>query len=232
MDESTLTQLEASVRLNEAILNFLRLSVWTPAMGAMLVNGVQPVVGCTDVPSNAPKLGSPADLATQGQLSHARHVLERWNLVDDDEEDSPSSEVEPLEFLEWCEDASSFWTSHLEYFLVQYRVPTDDKPHVLPYDIAQHALQMARAVAAIKDSASIPKKKTRTVVTTASGVPDALTTEELADALGVQAQTIRKQHSATGAYLGIRPTKLANRRLMWPADAVNQVLDRSGKDID
>lgn len=50
-----------------------------------------------------------------------------------------------------------------------------------------------------------------------------LSTEELANVLKVQPQTIRKRLSQTGSYFCVRPVKLPNRRLMWPADAVNHL---------
>jgi len=50
-----------------------------------------------------------------------------------------------------------------------------------------------------------------------------ITTEKLADQLFLQPQSIRKRYSATGTYHGVRPVKLPNRRLMWPADAVEQL---------
>ena len=33
----------------------------------------------------------------------------------------------------------------------------------------------------------------------------------------VKAQTVRKRLCETGSYMGVRPKKLANRRLAWPA---------------
>ncbi|WP_240745904.1 helix-turn-helix transcriptional regulator [Cupriavidus oxalaticus] len=53
-----------------------------------------------------------------------------------------------------------------------------------------------------------------------------LTTEELATALGMSAQSIRKRYSQTGSYFQLRPVKLPNRRLLWPADAVEQLINR------
>jgi hypothetical protein len=52
-----------------------------------------------------------------------------------------------------------------------------------------------------------------------------LTTAELAAALGLQPQTIRKRYSATGAYFCLRPVKLQNGRLLWPADALERLTE-------
>jgi hypothetical protein len=47
-----------------------------------------------------------------------------------------------------------------------------------------------------------------------------LTTEELAAVLAIRPQSLRKRLSQTGSYFGIRPVKLPNRQLRWPADSV------------
>jgi hypothetical protein len=46
-----------------------------------------------------------------------------------------------------------------------------------------------------------------------------MSTEELAAWLKILPQSIRKRFCETGSYYGLRPTKLPNRRLMWPADS-------------
>lgn len=49
-----------------------------------------------------------------------------------------------------------------------------------------------------------------------SGEPQ-ITTAEFAALNQVRPQTVRKNYCQTGHYLGIRPTKLKNGRLVWPA---------------
>lgn len=51
-----------------------------------------------------------------------------------------------------------------------------------------------------------------------------LTTKELAKRLHLQAETLHRSHSQTGAYFGIRPTKLPNGRLSWPRNAVERFM--------
>lgn len=41
-------------------------------------------------------------------------------------------------------------------------------------------------------------------------------TEQFAELNGVKAQSVRKRYAQTGSYFGVRPLKLANRRLKWP----------------
>lgn len=52
-------------------------------------------------------------------------------------------------------------------------------------------------------------------------------TEELADQVGCKTRTIHKRYSQTGSYHGVRPIgKLPSRRLLWPANAVEQLLEQ------
>ena len=50
--------------------------------------------------------------------------------------------------------------------------------------------------------------------------PRKLDTAEAADALRIKPQTIRRALCLHGHYLGMRPVKLANRRLLWDAAEV------------
>ena len=52
-----------------------------------------------------------------------------------------------------------------------------------------------------------------------------LTTEQLASALHLRPQSIRKRYMETGSYHGVRPVKLPNRFLALPTDAVEQLLN-------
>jgi len=52
----------------------------------------------------------------------------------------------------------------------------------------------------------------------------ALTTDELAALLSIRPQSIRKRYCQTGAYFSLRPLKMPNGRLMWPADALEQLM--------
>ena len=48
-----------------------------------------------------------------------------------------------------------------------------------------------------------------------------MSTEELAAWLKILPQSIRKRLCETGSYYGLRPVKLPNRRLMWPANSLD-----------
>jgi hypothetical protein len=63
---------------------------------------------------------------------------------------------------------------------------------------------------------AVPKAPRNNVPTAARKI----STEELAARLLVKEQTIRAGLCRDGHYLGLRPVKLANRRLLWDADEV------------
>ncbi len=52
-----------------------------------------------------------------------------------------------------------------------------------------------------------------------------LTTEEIAAQLGMKPQQLRKHYSQTGSHFRLRPVKLPNRRLRWPANAFEQLIN-------
>ena len=51
-----------------------------------------------------------------------------------------------------------------------------------------------------------------------------LSTEQAAAALHVKPQTLRAAVCRAGHYFGIRPLKLPNRMLAWPAEAIHRLL--------
>jgi hypothetical protein len=58
-----------------------------------------------------------------------------------------------------------------------------------------------------------------------------MTTATLALALLLNEQSIRKRYSQTGSYFGLRPVKLPNGKLRWPADSIDRLIAPS-KSID
>lgn len=54
--------------------------------------------------------------------------------------------------------------------------------------------------------------------------PATVGTESFASSLGVKAQTVRHSLCQKGHYMGVRPVKLPNRFLRWPADAAAKIL--------
>ena len=49
-------------------------------------------------------------------------------------------------------------------------------------------------------------------------------TQQFAESAFVKPQTIRAAYCRQGHYLTVKPIKLPNRKLAWPADAVDSIL--------
>ena len=56
-----------------------------------------------------------------------------------------------------------------------------------------------------------------------------LTTDQLAKKAQIKSQSLRAAFCRDGHWCGIRPIKLPNRRLLWPADAVDALLSEGAK---
>lgn len=51
-----------------------------------------------------------------------------------------------------------------------------------------------------------------------------LTTVQFGAQIGIKPESIRVRLCQTGSYFGVTPRKLPNGRLLWPADAAEQLL--------
>lgn len=84
-------------------------SKWTPAEGALLINGViPPQNGCKDIPElgdDVRQLDDPNLPATQAQLNGARRVLRDYLVHVNDGDLPPGGEVLSDDFLNWCYDS-------------------------------------------------------------------------------------------------------------------------------
>jgi len=54
---------------------------------------------------------------------------------------------------------------------------------------------------------------------------ETLNTRELAACFRVEAATVRRAYCVKGHYLGLKPVKLPNQRLLWPRAEVIRVLE-------
>jgi len=57
-----------------------------------------------------------------------------------------------------------------------------------------------------------------------------LTTEQLAAQLGLKAASIRSALCRDGHYFGLRPRKMPNGRLIWPADPTDRLTSTRGQE--
>ncbi|MGS0974101.1 hypothetical protein [Burkholderia glumae] len=102
--------------------------MWTPAEGALLVNGVMPPLkGCMDIPEDARQLDDILQPATQSQLLGARMLLRAYRKDVDSGQASPAERITSDEFLEWCKDGDflPLWRQKLAEFLRHLYFPGD-----------------------------------------------------------------------------------------------------------
>lgn len=50
-------------------------------------------------------------------------------------------------------------------------------------------------------------------------------THDFAQSLGVKSTTVHRNLCIKGHYMGVVPVKLVNRRLLWPEDAVQRIIE-------
>lgn len=58
------------------------------------------------------------------------------------------------------------------------------------------------------------------------------TTDELAYALRIKSQTLRKRYCLYGSYFGIRPLRLPNGKLLWPDAAIEDLVAERCVDVE
>lgn len=56
-----------------------------------------------------------------------------------------------------------------------------------------------------------------------------MTTNDFAKPFGIKGTSIHRRVCLTGSYFGVTPTKLPNGRLLWPDDAVEQLISQRQK---
>lgn len=172
----------------------------------------------------------------------AREIMRLWDWSWDDEESDTvaPTQLAPHEFLAWCQDVDieTEWMRLVFEVISGGKVQTD-QPDLIPLAVAEYAAQSAETINAIHalagrmsvDSSVSALVPTQVQKSAPQRVPmpipanrDHVSTEELAAILAIDPQSIRKRHSLDGSYLGIRPTKLPNRRLLWPVADVKKLL--------
>ncbi|WP_175160581.1 hypothetical protein [Paraburkholderia fynbosensis] len=123
--------------------------MWTPAEGALLVNGVMPPPkGCKEIPGDAAQLEDPVRPATQSQLLGARSLLDRYRRDVDNGAASQAERITSDEFLEWCKDGDflATWTPKLAEFLRHLYLPGDaynQYPQTVEDELAMWRMVMA-----------------------------------------------------------------------------------------
>lgn len=238
----------AARQLYAVLKKYLDRSTWTPAEGALILSGLHAPPGCAELPREATGLdGRPFRADVIDRLTKAREIMRQWDWFCDDEDSGTvvPTQLAPHEFLAWCQDVDidTEWMRLLFEVISAGKVLTD-QPDLIPLAVAEYAAQSAEAISAIhalagqvssESSVDVPAPKAVEKSTPRAPMPipanrDHVSTEELAAILAIEPQSIRKRYSVEGSYLGIRPTKLPNRRLLWLVADVKNLLSGDCRD--
>lgn len=238
-EQSPRERISAARQLYAALQEYIDRPTWTLMEGTLIVSGIHPPPDSCEIPNRG--VGLDGRIFSSGdsvRFSDVHRIWRKWlSRCEDDQE---SGEVTPTEFrpdkfLIWCDDM------HIETdclrlcrSLTGYKVDAG-RLDVIPLAIVEYAEQKANEVdvltaklvageSGVESVARYKKSSSRSPMSLPQN-REHLTTEEFAAALVVEPQSVRRRYSETGSYHGVRPTKLPNRRLLWPVVAVRQLLN-------
>ncbi|MCW3481640.1 hypothetical protein OL229_19050 [Neisseriaceae bacterium JH1-16] len=249
-DQSPQERIDAARQLYAVLKQYLDRPTWTPIEGVLIVSGMHPPAGCTAFPREAAGLdGRPFKGEVVDRWIKAREIMRLWEWRCQDDEENGTvtpTQLPPHEFIGWCQDldVDTEWMRLIFDVISGGKVQTDH-PDPIPLAVAEYAAQAAETISAIHAlagqvsgdasvSTPVPKKVEKSAPRVPMPIPanrDHVNTEELAAILAIEPQSIRKRYSMDGSYLGIRPTKLANRRLLWPVADVKKLLSGGGRNF-
>lgn len=163
-----LVDLQEQDRINTTLLVFTGLASWTPAMGALLVSGIDPAGRPRDIPAgNLGRVGNPGVAASEAQIQWAHKVFANWldcQLENDGTSNIQASKVDikPAEFLMWCmEDYDDFPTSMKPLWL-DYITSLLGWNHQLGVPLPAPSSLVTRAAALEKLGSPISAERTQT----------------------------------------------------------------------
>ncbi|MEZ2309907.1 3'-5' exonuclease [Paraburkholderia sp. RCC_158] len=234
-------RLAAMRRLYAVLKRYLDRPAWTPAEGALILSGLCPPTGCTELPRTATGLDDrPYEGDVIDRMIKARDIMRTWDWHCEDYAEKGAvapNQVEPCDFIQWCVD-TDIETDWMRLILdvIHGGEAQTDRPELIPLAVLDYASQAEETLgvihaalagrddrgAALGTPVARPAEKTPRVTAGPMPIPvnrDHVSTEELAAILAVNPQSIRKRYSSDGSYHGIRPRKLPNRRLLWPVFA-------------
>lgn len=243
-DHSPRDRIAAAMQLYSVLKDCLARKTWTPVEGALLMSGVLAPEGCEVMPDGGVGLDGET-LANGGhrRFHCARLIMREWHEwareQEEDGERTPAK-MTPHQFIDWFEreDIETDWLSLFIDVIVGK--PAPGQIDFIPSQVAEYAAKTlamvdsmrallgeapSRVLSAPVPEASVGRRKAARAPMPIPENRDFLSTEEFAAILAVDPQSVRKRYSQDGSYHGIRPTKLPNRRVLWPAKAVRRLLD-------
>lgn len=238
-------RIAAAMQLYGVLKACLGRSTWTPVEGALIMSGVLAPMGCEEMPGSGVGLdGASLFHSSHASFHSARQIMREWgDRCRDDEENGETTptKLTPHQFIDWFE-GEEIETDWLPLFIdVIVGKPASGQIDFIPSQIVEHAAQSMAIVDSMRKvlgdvpSGSLPSSAPEVPANPRKSAPrapmpipenrDYLSTDEFAAVLAVDPQSVRKRYSQEGSYHGIRPTKLPNRRVLWPAEAVKRLLE-------
>lgn len=248
--QSPQERIAAARQLYAVLKECLGRSTWTPVEGALIMSGILAPMDCEEIPDGGVGLdGVPLPNAGHARFHCARRIMRGWDdrCCDDAENGKVTpTKMTPHQFIDWFE-GEEIDTDWLPLFIdVIVGKPASGQIDFIPSQIVEHAAQSmaivdsmrtvlagATPVALPAPIPEVPASPRRPAARVPMPIPenrDFLSTDEVAAVLAVDPQSVRKRYSQEGSYHGIRPTKLPNRRVLWPAEAVKRLLE--GRPVD
>ncbi|WP_230954860.1 hypothetical protein [Burkholderia gladioli] len=220
--------IDYAAALHGTLRTYLDMDTWTPIMGALLLAGVRPPDNCTELPNSGGVGLDDVEIVGSGygQYHEARKIFQQWNDWCEDRGHDSAVGMAPVEFVDWCvedeikerfavlyqfkwidvfKDMVGYPSGHVPFEVALYAAKTSQPLELILEklnEIDRRAIKVARrgAIAVIPVAASDGNAPV-------TSLRQHLTTEEVASALGVQAQTLFKAHSVDGHYRGVVPEK-------------------------
>ncbi|MGD7197283.1 hypothetical protein ACQCQP_15970 [Ralstonia pseudosolanacearum] len=250
--DSPQERIAAATRLYSVLKACLARTTWTPVEGALMMSGVLAPEDCEEMPDGGVGLdGEPLVNGGHRRFHCARRIMREWHEWASEEEGNGGTaptKMTPHQFIDWFE-REEIETEWLPLFIdVIVGKPAAGQVDFIPVQVVEYAAQsmaivdsiraaLGRAMpgalpAPVHEAPASPRKSAARVPMPIPENRDFLSTEEFAAVMAVDPQSIRKRYSSDGSYHGVRPTKLPNRRVLWPVDAVRQLRNGSivGKD--
>ncbi|MET3217413.1 UNVERIFIED_ORG: hypothetical protein ABIC48_005197 [Burkholderia territorii] len=243
-------RIAAAMRLHVTLKECLGRATWTPVEGALMMSGVLPPEGCEEMPDGGVGLdGETLPNGGHRRFHCARLIMREWHEWASEQEENGGTtpaRMTPHQFIDWFE-REQIDTEWLPLFIdVIVGKPASGQVDFIPSQVVEYAAQSMAIVDAMRavlgeatpvalpappvpEVPASPRKSAARVPMPIPENRDFLSTEEFAAVMAVDPQSIRKRYSSEGSYHGVRPTKLANRRVLWPVEAVKH-LRNGGKE--
>lgn len=210
-----------------------------------MMSGVLAPEGCEEMPDGGVGLdGEPLINGGHRRFHLARRIMcewREWARETAGEGEAALTKMAPHQFIDWFEreEIESEWLPLFIDAIVGK--PAVEQVDFIPVQIAEYAAQSMAIVdsmrallggvtpdappAPISQSQASSRKSAARVPMPIPENRDFLSTDEFAAVMAVDPQSIRKRYSSDGSYHGVRPIKLPNRRVLWPAEAVKRLLE-------